>query len=46
MELERKVGLTSEGRATLPDRAGMVRSIMFKLAAMGFEVPEPLWSPG
>ncbi len=39
MELERTVGLTSDGAVWLPERRAAVRSILLKLAAMGVEVP-------
>jgi hypothetical protein len=39
MDLERKVGLTAEGKVENPDRRAMIRAIMLKVAAMGFQVP-------
>jgi phosphoenolpyruvate carboxykinase (diphosphate) len=40
MELERQVGLKASGQVVVPDRRMMIRSIVLKLAAMGFQVPE------
>lgn len=40
MEKERSVGLTHEGRAAAVDRGALVRSILLKLAASGFELPD------
>ena len=40
MELERVVGLRSDGTPWLPERRSAVRSILLKLAAMGVHVPE------
>jgi phosphoenolpyruvate carboxykinase (diphosphate) len=39
MELERSVGLRSDGSVWLPERRIAVRSILLKLAAMGVQVP-------
>jgi len=40
MDLERQVGLRTDGKVVVPDRRTMIRSIVLKLAAMGFQVPE------
>jgi hypothetical protein len=40
MDLERKVGLSLDGKVTTPDRRMLVRSIMLKLAALGCELPD------
>jgi hypothetical protein len=40
MELERRVGLTAQGTPARVDRTEVRRSILLKLAAMGFAVPE------
>ncbi len=40
MDSERSVGLLSDGKAAPSDRARLVRSIVFKLAAMGLPIPE------
>src|SRR6188508_565308 len=40
MDLERQVGLTSDGKVVELDRRAIVRSIALKLAAMGISVPE------
>src|ERR1051325_2350462 len=39
MDLERQVGLRGSGSVVVPDRRAMLRSIVLKLAAMGFPVP-------
>ena len=40
MDLERQVGLRGDGRVVVPDRRAMLRSIVLKLASMGFQVPD------
>jgi hypothetical protein len=40
MDLERQVGLRGDGQVIVPDRRTMIRSIVLKLSAMGFQVPE------
>ncbi|MDX2054541.1 MAG: hypothetical protein SFV15_19225 [Polyangiaceae bacterium] len=40
MELERKVGLTAHGKSVQLDDKNTRRSVLLKLAALGFEVPE------
>ena len=40
MDLERQVGLRGDGQVMVPDRRTMIRSIVLKLSAMGFQVPE------
>lgn len=40
MDMERTAGLTADGRAATPERASLLRAIMFKLAALGFRIPE------
>jgi hypothetical protein len=40
MDLERQVGLRRDGQVAVPDRRGMFRAIVLKLAAMGFQVPD------
>src|SRR5215471_7137635 len=40
MDLERKVGLTAQGKVVQPDRRAMIRTIMLKVAAIGFQVPD------
>src|SRR5687768_10523597 len=42
MELERKVGLLPDGRSARPDRALIVRSILLKLAATGYPLPDDI----
>ncbi|HET8624620.1 MAG TPA: hypothetical protein VFM14_13740, partial [Gemmatimonadales bacterium] len=39
MELERSVGLRSDGSVWLPERRTAIRSILLKLAAMGVQIP-------
>ncbi len=39
MDLERQVGLRGDGQMAVPDRRVVIRSIVLKLAAMGFRVP-------
>ena len=39
MDLERAVGLRPDGAVCLPERSVAIRSIVLKLAAMGFQVP-------
>ncbi len=40
MDLERHVGLKSDGKVAVRDRRTIARSIALKLAAMGFRIPE------
>jgi phosphoenolpyruvate carboxykinase (diphosphate) len=40
MDLERQVGLRGNGQVVVPDRRTVIRSIVLKLSAMGFQVPE------
>ncbi len=40
MDMERRVGLTPEGRPSITPRGDLIRSIVFKLAAMGFGIPD------
>src|SRR5215510_9084059 len=40
IDLERQVGLRTNGSVVVPDRRAMIRSIVLKLAAMGHQVPE------
>ena len=42
MDWERTVGLDAEGKAAIPDRNLTVRSILFRLAAMGHPLPQNL----
>jgi hypothetical protein len=42
MDWERIVGLDEEGKAALPDRNLNIRSILFRLAAMGYQLPKNL----
>jgi hypothetical protein len=40
MDLERQVGLRGDGSVVVPDRRTLIHSIVLKLAALGFAVPE------
>src|SRR5687767_2021041 len=40
MDLERQVGLRGDGSVVVPDRRTLIHSIVLKLAALGFVVPE------
>jgi hypothetical protein len=42
MDWERTVGLDAEGQAALPDRNLTIRSILFRVAAMGHPLPQGL----
>jgi hypothetical protein len=39
MDTEQRLGLTSDGKATVADRDRLVRSILLKLAAQGAQIP-------
>lgn len=45
MDIERQVGLSSDGTVATLDRRTVMRSIVLKLAAMGFSVPEGVGDP-